>query len=376
MYKDEAMKPPVNILVVIGEMRHGGAQRVVSRLTEEWVQQGHKVRVAVFDARQPAYAVGGTLHDLKTPVTRNPLVRVWRPIQRVWRLSGLIRGGGFSHIISFMEDSNFPVILAGVMTGSLGKIRVSTRVDPHYLAWFQRLLLRVLYHLPKRVITLSQGVKDILQAWGVPAQRLKFIPNPAPAAPNNSHPKNALLRTTRGKDYLLAVGRLHRQKGFDLLLHAYAGLGAGLAHQDLDLVILGEGEERQALTKLATALGIGGRVHLMGAVPHPENWYAHAKCFVLSSRYEGWGNVIVEAMTYGCPVVSFDCPVGPREIIAPKSRQATNGVLVANGDVEGLTKAIAKVLGDGKLRGRLVVAGRKRAGEFAIGEIAQLWLAS
>ncbi|MCG8624828.1 MAG: glycosyltransferase [Proteobacteria bacterium] len=371
------MKPSVNILVVIGEMRHGGAQRVVSRLSQEWARQrqNHKVTVAVFDADDPAYAVGGTLHDLKTPATRNPILRLWRPIQRVWRLSRLMGRGRFTHIISFMEDSNFPVIVAGWVSGMLGRVTVSTRVDPRYLAWFQRVLLRVLYHLPQRVVTLSQGVKDILEAWGVPAKRLVFIPTPAPLGQINSPPPpRNLLRPTRGRDYILAVGRLHRQKGFDLLLRAYAGLEASLGEAKFDLVILGEGEERQNLVSLAHAIGIDGRVHLIGEVPHPENWYAHAECFVLSSRYEGWGNVIVEAMAYGCPVVSFDCPVGPSEIIAPKNGRDENGVLVRNGDVKALAKAIAKVLDDGKLRQRLITAGKKRAGDFAVGEIARLWL--
>ena len=366
------MKPPVNILVVIGEMRYGGAQRVVSRLTQEWARRGHQVTVAVFDARDPAYAVGGTLHDLKTPATRNPLVRVWRPIQRVGRLSRLMWGGGFSHIISFMEDSNFPVILAGVVTGSLGKIKVSTHIDPHYLAWFQRVLLRVLYHLPQQVVAVSAEVKRILNAWGVPAKRLVFIPNPASAGKINAPPppRNSLSRPTRGRDYLLAVGRLHRQKGFDLLLRAYARLEGNLGREKFDLVILGEGEERQPLTDLATALGINRWVHLIGEVPHTENWYTYAECFVLSSRFEGWPLVIPEAMTYGCPVVSFDCPTGPNEIITHNK----NGLLVKNGDVAGLTKAIAKVMGDAPLRQKLIAGGRKRAKDFAIGEIAPQWL--
>ena len=370
------MNSAVGILVVIGEMRHGGAQRVVSRLTEEWVRQGHKVTVAVFDCREVAYAVGGTLHDLKTPATRNPLVRVWRPIQRVRRLAGLMGGGGFSHIISFMEDSNFPVILAGWRTGMLGRVTVSTHADPRYLAWFQRLLLRGLYQLPKRVVTVSADAQRILQSWGVAEVRLKFIPNPAPASPATPPP-----RPQFKAKYILAVGRLHKQKGFDLLLHAYTMLAnmpaktgnvAGRVLPDAlpDLVILGEGDQRHPLTQLATSLGISQQVHLMGIVANPEDWYAHAECFVLSSRTEAMPNAILEAMRYGCVVVSFDSATGAEKII--KHRE--NGVLVRNGDVEGLTRAIAGVLGDAKLRQQLVAGGRKRAGDFAVGEIARLWL--
>ncbi|MCG8621077.1 MAG: glycosyltransferase, partial [Proteobacteria bacterium] len=99
--------------------------------------------------------------------------------------------------------------------------------------------------------------------------------------------------------------------------------------------------------------------------------------FVLSSRYEGWPNVIMEALTYGCPVVSFDCPTGPREIIAPKNNlkdSLKNGVLVKNGDIQALTRAMHKLLADPKLRRRLATAGRIRASEFAIDSIAEKWL--
>ncbi|MCG8625489.1 MAG: glycosyltransferase [Proteobacteria bacterium] len=167
---------------------------------------------------------------------------------------------------------------------------------------------------------------------------------------------------------------MHEEKGFDLLLQAYAGLPHTTANPAPSLVILGGSSrvanQRPLLIRLAKALGIADRVHLMGAVTNPENYYAHAECFVLSSRHEGWGLVLVEAMTYGCPVVSFDCPVGPREII----KHGVNGLLVANGDVKSLTKAIAQVLGDAKLRQQLSEAGKKRVGEFRLSEIAPQWL--
>ena len=350
----------MKILVVLGIFDHGGAQRVVSHLSMSWAKS-HQVTIVLFENHQPIYPFGGEIHYLKTPTSRNPLVKIWRNVQRVTRLVGLIRRGGFTHLIGLMEFANLPLIVAGLVTGNLNRTIVSVHRSVTHIAWYHRALMRVLYQLPRRVVAVSFVIEQQLIAMGLPKAKITFITNPAPDVPTGP-----LLRPTRGEKYILAVGRLGKRKGFDLLLRAYVAL----PNPKPDLVILGEGEERQALTDLAQRLGISQQVHLIGTVPHPENWYAHAELFVLSSRFEGWGMVIVEAMTCGCPVVSFACPTGPDEIIA----HGKNGLLVENGNVEGLTKGMAQLLGDAKLSQRLAVAGRKRARDFDVEKIAPLWL--
>ena len=354
------------ILILVCDLYHGGVQRVIARLSHEWAKT-HEVTIVVNEtpAHTSAYALGGRIHYLNAPHSHNLAMKIARRIQRYTRLARLIRQQQFTHLIAFQERSNFQLIIASMLAGMLGRTTASVHNTPSHMEWDLRVLMRVLYRLPKRVVVVSLGIKQQLLAMGIPPDKIKFIPNPSSAPPRLPVPRPSC----HGK-YILAVGRLKPQKGFDLLLHAYADLLQIAPKPTPPLVIVGDGEERQALVSLAQSLGIAGRVIFTGMVDNPECWYAHAELFVLSSRFEGWGLVLTEAMAYGCPVVSFDCPVGPREII----KHRVSGLLVANGDIKALTKAIAQVLGDAKLRQRLMLAGKKRAGEFAVETIAPQWL--
>lgn len=156
------------------------------------------------------------------------------------------------------------------------------------------------------------------------------------------------------------------QKRFDLLLRAFHLLG----RPNLHLAILGEGPERESLLLLAHELELKNRLHLPGWVDDLEAWYRHAACFVLSSRHEGWPNVLMEALANGCPTVSFDCDFGPSEIL----EGGKWGLLIPEGDVKALAAGIARVLDDDALRRRLAAEGPKRAREFSVEKIAPRWL--
>ena len=121
---------------------------------------------------------------------------------------------------------------------------------------------------------------------------------------------------------------------------------------------------------LANRLTISDRVCFPGAVSDIARWYRGAKCFVLSSRYEGWPNVLVEAMASGCPVVSFRCNFGPAEIV----QDGTSGLLVTPGDVDALAHAIGRVVTDVRLSTSLSVGGLRRATWFASQAVAIRWL--
>jgi glycosyltransferase involved in cell wall biosynthesis len=158
---------------------------------------------------------------------------------------------------------------------------------------------------------------------------------------------------------VVAAGRLVRQKGFDLLIRAHAALrGRGVAHQ---LVIVGEGELRPALEALIAELGVQDSVHLPGYVSNPYPLMCHASVFALSSLWEGFGAVIVEAMACGAAVVAFDCPSGPSEIL----EGGRYGVLVPPDDAEALSEALGRVLSDAELRRELSEHSRRRAQDFA-----------
>ena len=140
--------------------------------------------------------------------------------------------------------------------------------------------------------------------------------------------------------------------------------------RSLQLVVLGDGSERDNLLALARRLMISDRVCFPGAVSDISRWYQSAQCFVLSSRNEGWPNVLVEAMAAGCPVVSFRCDYGPAEIV----QDGTSGLLVAPGNVHALAHAISRVVTDGRLSASLSVGAASRAAWFASQAVAARWL--
>ena len=338
---------------------------MASLLTQEWAKS-HRVVIACFDPSNPAYDYGGQIIDsFWVPGSPNPLKKAYNTWVRSAWIRGLLRREQPDLVISFADGMNFLAIAAAASTGCLGQLFVSVHNDPERFHVKYRGLFWLLYRFPARVIAVSQGVKQGLESMGVPAAKVSFVPNPIivrdqqatanrPAAPLQ-HP------------FVLGVGRLVHQKGFDRLLKAFRRLNQSEVH----LVILGEGPERASLARMSSELGIEEYFHLPGFVTDVDTWYRHAECFVLSSRHEGWPMVLVEAMANGCPVVSFDCNYGPSEIL----EGGAHGLLVPEGDVEGLAKAMERVLKDGALRRDLAAKGMERAKMFDVKEIAPRWLA-
>lgn len=225
--------------------------------------------------------------------------------------------------------------------------------------------VRSLYRSASRIIALSRGVAHDLCSL---EPRLEPITTVVyNAALDDQVRLGAAQPAPRsnesGERIVVACGRLTYQKGFDILLEAVARLRQSLP---VRLWLLGEGPDRVALEQKARSLGIADVVTFWGFQSNPFAYMAAADVFVLSSRYEGFGNVIVEAMACGAPVVATDCPHGPSEIITPE----VNGLLVPPEDPESLARAIVRVLSDERLRETLQRNGRTRAMDFDACRIA------
>ncbi|MEA2471373.1 MAG: hypothetical protein QOE38_2372, partial [Thermoleophilaceae bacterium] len=166
---------------------------------------------------------------------------------------------------------------------------------------------------------------------------------------------------------VVAAGRLTGQKGFDLLIQAFALVLR--EEPSWKLRIYGDGSARGELERLIASLGVGASVSLMGTTTDMGRAMAAASVYALSSRFEGFGMVIVEAMSKGLPVVSFNCPRGPAEIIS----HGVDGLLVPNGDVEAFAAALLEVIRSPALRRRLGEAGLQKARSFEVGPIGERW---
>lgn len=228
----------------------------------------------------------------------------------------------------------------------------------HFASHRPRLAADIRRHYPRLdalTVLTADDERDYGRLLAGARTRVERMPNPLPPAAGPVSDQQAKI--------VLAAGRLTSQKGFDLLIAAWAAVAR--RQPDWRLRIYGSGSERQRLQAQIDALALGERVALMGRSRKLGEAMAEASIFALSSRFEGFGMVIVEAMSKGLPVVSFDCPNGPRDIITDGS----DGILVPPEDVDGLAAGLLELIEDSALRRRYADAALRTSETFEVGTI-------
>lgn len=380
---------PMRVLFLLPTLNGGGAERTALTLIPHLQASGLDARVGLlarggaFDGEiDPARVVltrFGPEQMRRVFLTRRPLGETsYAPLPNFGRiLAGiplvplyqldLIRQFRPHVVLSCTHSMNLAAVLS---THAYGRRRVgwilregiNTRaaIEGDSSAGLGRRIrswaTRQAYRSPDCVLAISRGVANgLAREFRVPRDRLRVIHNPVDVSRVSrlaQHEDGAIPHAR----YILACGRLHRQKGFDLLLRAFARLDIA----NLTLVLLGEGPERSRLESLAGELGISSRVQMPGFVANPWSWMARAGAFILPSRWEGFASVLVEAMACGAPVVAADCEYGPREILCDRE----TGLLVRPERIESLATVIRRVLADSAFARELALRGRRRALDF------------
>jgi GalNAc-alpha-(1->4)-GalNAc-alpha-(1->3)-diNAcBac-PP-undecaprenol alpha-1,4-N-acetyl-D-galactosaminyltransferase len=336
------------LTLVVPSLALGGAERVVARMANHWATRGDTVKVITLSAAATdTYPLDPAVTRIALDLMRDSRGPIWALHNnwvRVRKLREAILRSRSDTVISFTDRMNVVTLLA---CGSLPvDIVISERIDPSQ----QRLgvnwsaLRRLVYSRARALVVQTERVRRQMESV-MERRPIYVIPNSVdePAADRPHEPRSIL----NGALQLAAMGRLDYQKGFDLLIDAFARASEG--RPNWSLTILGDGPERRRLEDQIHTRGLDPRVHLRGWISDPATVLRKCDAFVLSSRFEGFPNALLEAMALGLPAISFDCPSGPAEII----RHEVDGLLVAAGDVPALSAAIRRLLSDDQLRGRL-----------------------
>lgn len=220
-----------------------------------------------------------------------------------------------------------------------------------------------MHHLVSKLKRLDRFVvltHEDRQAWAE-LTNVSVIPNPLSFVPTQ--------KSSLAEKRVIAVGRYVYQKGFDLLLQAWSKVEK--EHPDWHLAIFGDGD-RTPYQQQMHELGIDScRCHLNGPTSNIQHEYANSSLFVFSSRFEGFGMVLVEAMACGLPVVSFACPCGPKDIV----KHGEDGLLVENGNVEALADSLHRLMSDECLRLSMSQAGKENVRRFGMERVSNCWKA-
>lgn len=339
------------------DLRGGGVERIRLILATEFLKAGHQVEFALMQLS------GDLLQEAQENFQITNLgCRKLRDL--IFPLVRHIKNGRSTGILAAMWPLTVIAPVAARLAGFKGKVVVSEHamLSHQYKdsGWLHRVALHgsvgLSYRMASARVGVSNGVvADMSRLSAMERGRFDVIHNPVRcvSAPSNDAlaPIDALWNTAGPR--LLTVGNLKAVKNHALQLQAFAGL----KRPDARLMLLGQGQEEPMLRRLAAELGIANRVIFAGFHSDPSPFYATADLFVLSSNHEGFGNVIVEALSFGLPVVSTDCPSGPAEIL----ENGRWGRLTPVGDAQALARAMDESLSTPVDRDAL----KRRAADFS-----------
>ncbi len=348
----------MRILMIQAGFHAGGAEKVMAALAAHRHAQGDEVHVAGMVMPEGgsffAYPPGVTLHLLGTEAKARggPLLQPRRALE----VGRLIRRLRPDLIVSFLTKVNCMTLIAATGTGI--PVVISERNNPSaQSARFWRKLQRAL--MPRAAGIAMQTADAAADLAPRQRDRAHIIPNPClPVAFTKPAPADHCR--------FVAVGRLVEQKGFDRLIDAFADLPPDLP---ASLDIFGEGGLHNALSAQIAARGMGGRVRLAGLARSAADWMGAGDVLVVSSRYEGFSNVLAEATCSGLPAIGFDC----RYSIAEMIRDGQNGLLVPDGELGEMTAAMARLVRDPALRQRLGDAADLMADRLDPAQIMAEW---
>lgn len=340
----------MKIAFVINSLSKGGAERVVSLLSQE-LSKEHDVFIILFD-NSVAYEYGGKIIDIDCKPVSGKMAKVLNVFKRRAKLKKIFDKQQFDKIFAFMESAYLPAIFTGYPV--IASIRNNIKV-------YSKLITKYILPKAEKIIVVSKDIEKQLNCLGL--KLTQTIQNPIVFDDGYKITEEL----TKFKPFILAVGRLHDQKNFKLLIESFK---KSKSNHEMKLLIIGEGQKRDELQELINTYKLQSNIYLLGQKDNIKDYYLQCEIFVLSSKYEGFPNVLIEALSNNCACISTDCPTGPREII----KNNDNGLLIKSENIDEMIKSIDGLYFDENMKKRFRKNAQKSVSHLSIEKIAKEWL--
>lgn len=378
--------------ILVESLKNGGAERAAANLSHD-LSEKYQVVVIVFDGTNIAYPYNGKLIDLKLRPSNNILQRVSNRISTIKRIKDIREKEKIIALISFMPNAN----LYNVKSQGIGKTIISIRstMSQKNLSKYRKYLIRKCGIKSDVTVVLSESSKiDLIQNFNYPKDKAITIYNSCDYHwfhVKDEHVDNLINTFDFSRPTFVTAGRCIDIKGQWHLIRAISLVKEKFF--DVQLVIFGEGELKEQLEDYTNKLGVQNNVFFMGYTKNYHAFMEKCNAFVFSSLYEGLGNVILEAIACGMPVISVDCNYGPKEILCKDPKKSIKditysdyGILIPAFSMENFLQntkfensdylfanAMISLLEDEKLIENYKVMSLKRAKDFLPEKIKEKW---
>lgn len=370
------------IVILINSLDGGGAERVVSTLLNNFVENYECYLILM--ENKISYELDNRINILYLNETSNEngAIKFLRLPLIAYKLSKIIKEHQFTQVVSFLHRANYINVISKYISSH--QVILSERIasssmysDDSITSKVSKYLIKTLYPKSDLIISVTNAIKnDLIDNFDIKVKQ-EVIYNPYDIKNINRLSKENINIEIHKEKSIITVGSLQKRKNINLLINAFAKI----EDDEYKLYILGKGKEKENLKSLARELNIENKVIFLGFDNNPYKYLSKCSIFVLSSNSEGFPNVLAEAMVCGCSVISTDCLSGPREILDPNSDanfQLTNdielaefGILTPTNKEKKLKEAMDVIIKDKELRERYCLKTKERMKDFSIEKIIQ-----